>query len=371
MVHKRLPDGVPPWKDKEEIALLSPKANRPPEYLGHEHVTFAWLRVRPARLESSAMSATFLDAVSAGCVIDGRFSLIEQLGETGSTSAWLTELDDRRAQKAAIKLFPYAAVNPDATFARWDVARTLSHPHLMPLFHAGRCEIDGEDLLYVVTEYAEETLSQVLPERPLSPDEVREMIGPVLSALSYLHKLGFTHGHLRPANVMAVNGQLKLSPDFGWCSRSRSIYDPPEAATGDTGPASDVWSLGILLIEALTQHPPRWQKSQIADPEIPAAIPEPFFTICRECLRVDPERRCTLSAIKAYLGPPEAAPAVESAAPILDAAPKRSYRFQATVFAGVILFLLFLIAAFTVGWNLTPSSPWPPFQSQAKGSVAH
>src|SRR5579863_5997746 len=125
------------------------------------------------------MSATLLEAISVGRVIDGRFPLLQQLGGTKLTSAWLTELDDGQAQKAAIKIFPFKAVDAGATTARWDVAQTLSHPHLMPLFGAGRCEVDGEEMLYVVTEYADETLSQILPERPLSPEEAREMLGPV------------------------------------------------------------------------------------------------------------------------------------------------------------------------------------------------
>ena len=86
-------------------------------------------------------------------------------------------------------------------------------------------KLTGEDLLYVVTEYADETLSQILPERPLSPREAREMLGPVLGALSYLHNRCLTHGHLRPTNIMVIDDQVKLSPDFGWRSRTRSIYD--------------------------------------------------------------------------------------------------------------------------------------------------
>ena len=159
----------------------------------------------------SAMSATFLDAISAGCVIDGRYPLLQELGATGLTSAWLTELDDGRAQTAAIKIFPFESVDLDATGARWDVARTLSHPHLMPLFDAGRCELDGEDLLYVVTEYADETLSQILPERPLSSEEARKMLGPVLGALDHLHQFGLTHGHLRPTNIMVIDDRLGRS----------------------------------------------------------------------------------------------------------------------------------------------------------------
>ena len=91
----------------------------------------------------STMSATFLGAISVERVIDGRFPLLQELGGTEWSSAYLTELDDGRAQKAAIKIFPFESVDARATIARWDVARTLSHPHLMPLFYAGRCEVDG------------------------------------------------------------------------------------------------------------------------------------------------------------------------------------------------------------------------------------
>jgi TonB family protein len=320
------------------------------------------------------MSATFLDAISVERVIDGRFPLLQELGGTEWSSAHLTELDDGRAQKAAIKIFPFESVDIEITTARWEVAETLSHPHLMPLFYSGRCEFEGEDLLYVVTEYADETLSQILPERPLSPRETREMLGPVLGALSYLHQRGLTHGHLRPTNIMVIDDQVKLSPDFGWCSSIRNIYDPPEAGAGNVSPAADVWSLGILLVEALTQQPPAWDRSQGGEPEIPATIPEPFFTICRECLRTDPEHRCTLAAIEARLNPPQAAepavqpaePAVEPAEPaaepaeaIVDRSAKPSYGFRAKIIAGAVLVLLLMVATFTFGWNLTPSSPAP------------
>ncbi len=229
----------------------------------------------------------------------------------------------------------------------------------MPLFHAGRCAIAGEVLLYVVTEYADETLSQILPDRPLSPREVREMLGPVLGALAYLHNRCLTHGHLRPTNIMVVDDQVKLSPDFGWRSRTRSIYDAPETGTIYVAPAADIWSLGILLVEALTQQPPAWDRSRGDDPEIPDTIPEPFFTICRECLRTDPARRCTLGGIKALLNSLTqdaelAAPPVE---PIVERAAKPSYKLRAKILAGGVLVLLLTLGAFTFGWNLTPSSP--------------
>jgi TonB family protein len=317
------------------------------------------------------MSATSLGATSVERVIDGRFPLLQELGGTEWSAAYLTELDEARAQKAAIKIFPFESVDAGVTLARWDIARTLSHPHLMPLFYAGRCEFGGEDLLYVVTEYADEILSQILPERPLSPEEAREMLGPVLGALSYLHERGLTHGHLRPTNIMVVNDQLKLSPDFGWRSRTRNIYDPPEAGIGNPAPAADIWSLGVLLVEALTQQLPVLDRWQGGEPEIPANLPEPFFTICRECLRIDPVRRCTLAGIKARLNPPQAAgPAVRPAEAIVERTAKPSYRFRALILTGAVLVLLLLFAAFKFGWDLTPWSSAPAPQPSVQEPTA-
>jgi len=60
-------------------------------------------------------------------------------------------------------------------------------------------------------EYAEQTLSQILPHRALSPDEVREMLLPTLDALAFLHRKNLVQGQLKPANLLVVNDQLKLA----------------------------------------------------------------------------------------------------------------------------------------------------------------
>jgi serine/threonine protein kinase len=317
-----------------------------------------------------AMTSTLLGAVSVGRVIDGRFPLLRQLGGSEWSHAYLTELDDGPPKKAAIKIFPFESVDARATIAKWEVARTLSHPHLMPLFHAARIDVDGEDLLYVVTEYADETLSQILPERPLTPDEAREMLGPVLNALSYLHRCCLTHGHLRPTNIMVVGDYIKLSPDFGWRSRRRSIYDAPETRTGHLAPAADIWSLGILLVEALSQQPPPWDRSQGGEPVVPPIIPEPFFTIARECLQVDPERRCTLASIKAHLDPPQAAEDVVEAESFIDRPAKPSHNFRVMILACSVLVLFLFIAAFKFGYDLTPSDPLSLFKLSAPAQAA-
>ena len=97
-------------------------------------------------------------------------------------------------------------------------------------------------------EYAEEDLSQILPERPLTPMEARQMLQPVLNALAFLHGKGFVHGHVKPANIMAVNDQLRISSDglraVGQSSvgvGKPSVYDPPDSASGGIiSPAADI-----------------------------------------------------------------------------------------------------------------------------------
>src|ERR1700674_6063279 len=153
-----------------------------------------------------------------GRIINGKFSLREWLGGSEHSAVFLTERSGNRPQKAAIKLIfaeVFSAGNLDeaAQLSRWAESAKLSHPHLIQLYESGRCQIDGENFLYVVMEYAEENLAQILPQRPLSPAEVSEMLPPTVEALAFLHRAGFVHGHLKPSNVFAVDNQLKISSD--------------------------------------------------------------------------------------------------------------------------------------------------------------
>ena len=254
-----------------------------------------------------------------GRIIDGRFTLLEWLGGSERSGVYLTEPQGPRSQKCVIKLVPADTGDAEAYIAGWAGITSLSHPHLMRLLHTGRCQIDATGLLYAVTEYAEEVLSEIIPERPLTPREANEMLVPVLDALFYLHGKGFVHGHLKPSKIMAVDNQVKLSGDrleitgeLGKHYLALRAYDAPEVATEMISPAADVWSLGITLIEALTQHPPVWDRSNDREPDVPESIPQPFADIARECLRFDPARRCTLSDIKARLEPVRSLPSPAS-----------------------------------------------------------
>jgi TonB family protein len=285
------------------------------------------------------------DSDWVGQVVDGRFSLLRWLGNSGQGDVFLTELPGHLPQKAAIKLIPANGAYSESQMAGWTATQRLSHPHLMRLFHVGSCQINGTPLLYAVMEYAEEDLSQILPERPLTPTETREMLDPLLDALSYVHGQGLAHGHLKPSNIMAVNDQLKLSCDgiqvAGRGVKSPSpltVYDAPERATQGLSPAADVWALGVTLVEALTQHAPVWDRSKQKVPLVPESMPPPFGDIAKECLRTDPALRCTLGDIKARLNPAAPVVKISSETPKPAKAEPAKSRMTAIVAAMIILF---------------------------------
>jgi eukaryotic-like serine/threonine-protein kinase len=253
------------------------------------------------------MNAVSIRGDWVGRVIDRRFSLLEWLGGSGTSSTFVTELDGPGSRRAAIKLF-FAPAQAEERLSTWTATTSLSHVHLLRILHFGRAEVDGVPLVYVVTEMAEEVLSQIIPERPLTADEAREMIAPVLDALSYLHANGCVHGHLKPSNILVVENEVKLSADGvviegkpGLELESSDVHNAPETAAELMAPSADVWSLGVTLVEALTQQSPLWDFASKTEPVVPDSLPKPFDEITRECLRVDPARRCTLSDIRVLL----------------------------------------------------------------------
>ncbi len=258
-----------------------------------------------------------------GRVIDGKFTLLDWLGGSEAGAAFLTEVPVEPPQRAVIKLTPADAAGAEVHAADWKTATALSHPHLMRLLDSGRCQVDGEALRYAVTDYAEENLSQVLIERPLTPAETAEMLDPVLDALAYLHGKGLVHSHLKPSNIMVVEDQVKISSDglhrageSALHTAAPGVYDAPESTSAPIGPSADLWALGVTLVEALSQRPPLCDNPGQADPLVPESIPQPFAGIARDCLRSDPARRCTVSEIKARLHPEARLPVPPRSTPL-------------------------------------------------------
>jgi len=272
-----------------------------------------------------------------GQVVDAKFPLSRYLGGSEHSAVFLTERG-APPQKAAIKFIQVDEPDAELQLFRWKHAATLSHPHLLRIFESGRCRLGDFDLLYVVMECAEENLSQFLPQRPLTPAEARDVLTPTLQAITFLHGEGLVHGHVRPSNILAIEDQLKLSSDgvfsiadhadqshlpapqtqrsAATSLRHPSPYDPPEIAKGLIFPAGDIWSLGMTLVEALTQHLPASAGSAAQDPVVPDTLPAVFLDIARHCLQRDPLRRWTVAEIAARLNPGSVAPSASVPKPV-------------------------------------------------------
>jgi TonB family protein len=244
-----------------------------------------------------------------GQIVDGRYRLVLYLGGSDHSAVFLTELPSTR-ERAAIKLIGSDPAEADSQLSRLRRAAKLSHPHLARILESGQAQIGSAHVVYLVTEYAEEDLSLILPDRALSPEEVREMLPLIIDTLQYLHSHGFVHARMKPSNIQAVNDQLKLSID-GVCAphergssgEKPSPYDPPELAPTGPSSAGDIWSLGMTIVEILTQRLPIWEWTGHADPPAPRTLPPPFLEIVRNCLRRDPAMRCTLREISENLEP--------------------------------------------------------------------
>ena len=243
-----------------------------------------------------------------GQVVNGKFSLRRFLGGSEHSGVFLVDEGAGGKPQTAIKLVPVESVDANEQLRQWKAATDLDHPNVIRVFEAGRCELGGTDFVYVLAEYAEEDLSQILPERALTDGEARQVLDAVLKGLAYIHGKGLVHGRVKPSNILAAGDLVKISSDSlcpaGDVARRRgekSVYDAPEIASAPLGPLADVWSLGVTLVEGLTQRLPVLDSEQGRELTLPAGIPEPFQEIGWHCLQIDPGSRWTVGQIAARL----------------------------------------------------------------------
>jgi serine/threonine protein kinase len=263
------------------------------------------------------------------------YPLQNRLGESGSAAVYATAYGED-AQPAAIKLVQLDGPDREQQLNTWSEASRLSHPGLVRILDSGRCEIQGVPLLYVVMERADGNLAEVLTERPLTAEEAREMLSCAAAALSYLHVNGFVHGRVKATNIMAVGEQIKLTTD--------SVV---RANAGNA--ADDVKSLGLTLVQALTQHTPN------AD-----TLPQPFQEIAEHCLQPDVHSRWAASQIVSYLQDPVAPPPLIPPPP----ASQRSHLQLYSIVAAMIV-ITAIVLLLRSAQSPPPAPPAQPTVNQA------
>lgn len=199
------------------------------------------------------------------------YELVEQLGAGGMALVYRArggpDLPD-----VAIKVLPFHLAANDALRQRFlreaRMVTLLKHPHILPVYDFG----EEAGVPYMVMKLVDGgTLDAFVREGPLALALIVRVIADVASALDYAHRQNVIHRDLKPENILFdAEGNIYLS-DFG-VARLReatvaitgtggfigtAAYASPEQCRGDRlTPASDIYSLGVMLFEMLTGRQP-------------------------------------------------------------------------------------------------------------------
>ncbi|WP_370344528.1 serine/threonine-protein kinase [Catenulispora sp. MAP5-51] len=244
-------------------------------------------------------------------LLGNRYRLGERIGLGGAAEIYqAADFHLRRA--VAVKVLKTGADRPDFAARFAEEARLLAavgHPNLVPLLDAGR---DGAWRYLVMPLIHGEDLARIIGRGPLPPAEVARLGVALADALDHIHSRGIVHRDLKPANVLVEpDGGIFLA-DFGiahaWDGPvhtgsglvvGTAGYMAPEQAQGSGPmPASDVFCLGLVLLEALTGQPeyPGPAQDRIAgvvtrSPRIPAGLSPRWRALLAATLRREPEKR--------------------------------------------------------------------------------
>ena len=254
-------------------------------------------------------------------LLSGRYQLGELIGRGGMASVY-TARDLNLGRHVALKLFAPQSADPDELRrqeAEIQLLATLNHPSLVTLFDAGTdIRIPGEPRPFLTMELVDgQDLRVRIRHSQLPLNEVAVIGAGVADGLAYVHSLGIIHRDIKPANILLapVRPGEPLRPkltDFGIARImdgtrltatgtmvGTAAYLSPEQARGaDLGPASDIYSLGLVLLECIKgeiEYPGSAVESAVARlnrvPTIPAAVPAEWAVLIRAMTALEPLER--------------------------------------------------------------------------------
>ncbi|MDG6103726.1 protein kinase [Dactylosporangium aurantiacum] len=325
-----------------------------------------------------------------GQVLGGRYHLYDVLGSGGMSVVWRAR-DEVLDRDVAVKLLsgPHAVDRAARHRIRVEArsAAALAHPNVAQVHDFGETVEGGQRTPYVVMELVPgPTLEEHAAAGPLPPTAVVRVCAEVAAALAAAHTDGLVHRDVKPANVILAPTGAKVV-DFGIAASAgregtdanggllgTADYIAPERLVDDTvTPASDVYSLGVLLYKLLTGRQP-WRASGAAEilhahlhatpepiPDLPG-VPPGVVELCLRCLDKDPARRPTAAEVAATLTAAATSAAAISAAAsaAATAAADRAGRSQREGAggrrrSGLALAAAGAVTAASVTWLLVPA----------------
>ncbi len=251
-------------------------------------------------------------------ILNGRYRLGQTVGEGGMAIVYLAR-DLLLNREVAVKVLrdQYAS---DATFLErfrreGQIAAGMTHPNIVSVYDVG----NDQNLHYIVMEHIRgPNLKELIYQQgPFSVDGAVFIIGQVASALDYAHQRGLVHRDIKPQNILVDRDGNAKVVDFGIAKGMRDPgltetgtgmgtvhYVSPEQARGfEIGPASDLYSTGIVLYEMLTKTLPFEGESSVSiamqhvsDEPVPPSrhnpnIPPQIDKIILRTLAKDPSER--------------------------------------------------------------------------------
>ncbi|MEO7555139.1 MAG: protein kinase, partial [Acidimicrobiales bacterium] len=249
-----------------------------------------------------------------GRVLGGRYRLIAPIGTGASALVYLAD-DTRLRRRVAVKLLHQALAEDESFLRRFraeaQAAAAINHPHILAVYDWGE---DGREPYLVMEHLAGGSLRGLLDTGRRLDTAQALMVGlETARALDHAHKRGFVHRDIKPANLLfGEDGRLRIA-DFGlaralaeaaWTEPAGAMigtarYACPEQARGEpVGGKGDVYSLGLVLIEAVTGKVPFAAETTIATlmarVDKPVDVPEAMGPLRKILTRVgasDPAAR--------------------------------------------------------------------------------
>ena len=244
----------------------------------------------------------------------GHYLIVGMLGAGGMGVVYEAR-DTKLDRTVALKFLPPGSTSNPDTRSRFlqeaQAASALDHPNVCTI-HEVNETADGQ-LYIAMTRYSGQTLKDRLTEGSLPVAEALEIARQMTSGLAAAHRHGIVHRDIKPANIFLTDDGLVKILDFGLArlpdhtaltkagaTLGTVAYMSPEQARGERpGPASDTWSVGVVLYEALTGKVPfagRFHQAVIyailnQDPEPLVQLrpdsPTPLNAIVASCLAKD------------------------------------------------------------------------------------
>jgi hypothetical protein len=200
-------------------------------------------------------------------VVLDRYVLQRRLGSGAFGTVWMAR-DERLERDVAVKMLPRERIMGGRFEREARVAARLSHPGIVTLYEAS---MDDEGA-YLVSELVRgSTLDRLLDAGRLSDQDIIDIGIALCDALEHAHAEGIVHRDVKPSNILiperpASSAQRAKLTDFGVArvvggdslTRTGDVigtlaYMAPEQAEGlEAGPAADLYSLALVLYEALT-----------------------------------------------------------------------------------------------------------------------